>query len=133
MVSLDDDAQVIIATSVIIALLLLGLSTVIFSQDQSGSLYYSSKEERSDYVYYDVRDTYKKILKELSSDESVSNPFNHSRLSSLEQDLMNFSMRKGYFLDFNNKTYNSEEDVAEVELVFVGDKVRYVEVIRYDL
>lgn len=133
MVSLDEEGQVIIATSVVIAILVLGLGAVIIQQNQVRESSIDSNEGLGDYVYYDVRETYGRVLSELYGDESVDNPFNHEEIGSLEKNLSSYCLRNGYFLLFENKTFIEDEEVAEVELVFFGDGIEYREVIRYDL
>ncbi|PTD93643.1 hypothetical protein C9439_06220 [archaeon SCG-AAA382B04] len=133
MVSLGKRGQVILLTSIVIALIILSLSTVLYTQTTSKNNYINSKSNRGDYIYYNIRNSYRNILEESETVINVSNPFNTTVLRDSENQLNDLCSRNGYLVSFQNKSYNSTSQLAKVTIVFSGENLKYHERIKYDL
>lgn len=130
MVSLNEEGQVILVASIIIALILLSLSTVLYTQTTSNRHYFETKYKQDDYTYHGIRKTYQEIIK---ANKEVDNPFNSTKLETYEDEIKDYCQRRGFMVSFQNKSYTAEEELAKVTLVFSGEGLKYKERLTYDL
>ncbi len=133
MVSLGEDGQVIVITSIIVSLILLSLSTVLFTGTTYHRHYFEAKSDQGDYIYYELRYTYEKTLQTSLEEKDVNNPFNSTRLNVYEDQVSDYCQRRGYMVSFQNKSFNADENIAKVTLVFSGEGLKYYERLSYDL
>lgn len=130
---MNDKGQVILVTSVAIALLIISLASVIYTTNTYDQDYIKSKYNLGDYDYYNIRNTYKNILKSLEANQSIENPFNSSEIEIYENEISNFCSKRGYMISFQNKSYNPTTDTAKFTIIFTGENLKYYERIEYEL
>lgn len=133
MVSLNEKGQVILVTSIVIALMVLSLSSVLYIQTTYKHNYIQSKSNDGDYIYYNIRNTYRNVLEEIKTGANVTNPYNSSQIDHHEDQLTDFCSRNGYLVSFQDKSYNSTTEIAKVTIVFSSENLKYHERIKYDL
>ncbi|OKY78128.1 MAG: hypothetical protein BTN85_0613 [Candidatus Methanohalarchaeum thermophilum] len=133
MVFSDESGQVTLTLAVVLALLVISLSSIFFQIQSTRGNYVDNAIEEESYYFYNIREVYSEILDVGSRDKDVSNPFNSDQLKRLEGQLINYASSEGYFLSIKEKDYYPSRDLAKVSFIFEGEDIRYVEEVVYDL
>jgi hypothetical protein len=134
----DQRGQVIIVAGVTIAIAIIAFATIYFSAGMAGQRTIGEEKEEIGFVFNDVRDTYGRILREVSTN-GEKNPFNGTNgdlLSIYETQLGHLENQRGYFIVFTHapEDYdNATIPTANVSIRLSDANTVYVDAVSYNL
>lgn len=132
----DSGAQMILLMGFIIALVIIGMGTIVYSMASSNSQSASLQSSLNAYdSFTNIREEYGKVLM-FSSGSGAYTPFNRSNttVSGFESKMMNIMASHGYILNFTWGNYLNERlPTAEVTIQLFDGMNRFEDTITYNL
>ena len=131
----DSSGQVILLMGITLALTIIAFATIFYSAGMAGQKTISEEKDEISFVFHDVRDTYGRVLREVST-SGEQNPFdgtNRDRLNIHETQIEHLVNLRGYFLVFGYLDYNSSSRTANVTVRLSDGTTVYDDTIRYNL
>ena len=132
----ESSAQMILLMGFIIAMVIIGMGTIVYSLASSSSQ--SAKQQSTMDTYYtfiNIREEYGMVLK-FGSDSGAYSPFNSSNttVSNFETGMINIMASHGYILNFAWEEYlNNSPPTAEATIQLFDTKNRYEDTLTYNL
>lgn len=132
----DSSAQMILLMGFIIALIIIGMGTIVYSTASSNSRSASLQSSMNAYdSFTNIREEYGKVLM-FGSGSGAYTPFNQSNttVSGFESNMMNITASHGYILSFKwGKYFDESPPTAEVTIQLFDGMNRFEDTITYNL
>jgi hypothetical protein len=131
----DSSAQIIILTGFVIAIIVLGMGTVLYSAANSGQQTSILQSDRAYNNFENIREEYGIALM-ASSEKGEINPFNVSNTTTIlefEDRMKTIVESHGFVLNFTDYEYIQNKNRAIVNILFTDGKKVFNDTVTYNL
>jgi len=131
----DSSAQIIILTGFVIAIIILGMGTILYSAANSGQQTSILQSDRAYNNFENIREEYGIALM-VSSEKGEINPFNVSNTTTIlefEDRMKTIVESHGFILNFTDHEHIEVKDRAVVNILFADGKKVFNDSVTYNL
>ena len=131
----DTSAQILILTGFVIAVIVIGMGTVLYSVANSGQQTSILQSDRAYNNFENIREEYGIALM-VSSDYGEINPFNVSNTTIIlefEDRMKTIVESHGFILNFTDHEHIQEKNRAVVKILFTDGKKEFNDIVTYNL